>query len=359
MNRILLSDPFRTNRAAVLTAALMIFAVATFSLAAADSPVPASSAKTDDLGSQELRSYLQVQEQLHATQLVIEHNRQESEAAAQRNNDLLTSHLQTIEQTLTSQHNRELEAMQSSNRALLMATGAFAGVGLAALLLMSFLQWRTVNRLAHYATLLPRLQQEALQEGGIGDFPRLTSGSTESPSPKLLEALEAVEQRLIQLEHATGPALKSPSQSSNGAAPSPHANGASGNGHSVGTVSPQPNPILSASDLRLLQMLAQGQALLDAHNPKSALDCFEQALTLAPGHAEALVKKGIALEKLQKPAEAVECFDKAVAADGSLTMAYLHKGGLFNRMGRFSEALKCYELALQTQEKRHPRAQAR
>ena len=56
-------------------------------------PVPPAAVpgRADDTNSQDiLRGYLQLQEQLHATQLAIEHNRAQAEAAAEQNAKVLT-----------------------------------------------------------------------------------------------------------------------------------------------------------------------------------------------------------------------------------------------------------------------------
>src|SRR5204863_6106293 len=112
--------------------------------------------KKDETNSVELRTYLQLQEQLHATQLAIERNRKEADLAAAQATEALSSRLQAIEQSLLTQRARELEAMQSSNKVMLTVAGAFAAMGFVAMLLMAYFQWRTVNRLAELSASLPR-----------------------------------------------------------------------------------------------------------------------------------------------------------------------------------------------------------
>jgi tetratricopeptide (TPR) repeat protein len=112
-----------------------------------------------------------------------------------------------------------------------------------------------------------------------------------------------------------------------------------------------PAPAAGDQQKSVPDLLAEGQSLLNANQPEQALQCFEAALALEPGHAEALIKKGGALERLGRLDEAITCYDRAIEADGSMTIAYLHKGGLFNRMARYDEAMQCYEKALQTQGK--------
>lgn len=96
----------------------------------------------------------------------------------------------------------------------------------------------------------------------------------------------------------------------------------------------------------------EGQLFLDTNKPEKAISCFDAALEINSGLAEALIKKAAALEKLEKTDEAIACYDRAIASDGSATTALLQKGGLLNRLARYEEALQCYERALQTQEKK-------
>ena len=60
------------------------------------------------VSNEALRAYLQLQEQLHATQLAIERSRQEDQAAAAQDSMALSNHLQAIEQSLVVQRAGEL-----------------------------------------------------------------------------------------------------------------------------------------------------------------------------------------------------------------------------------------------------------
>lgn len=318
---------------------------------AAESDLPQTLAnKSEELNAQEtLRAYLQVQEQLRATQLAIERSRKESDEAAARNAETLALRLQAIEQSLASQRARELDAMQSSNRAMLFVAGTFAAIGFVALYLMAHFQSRTVNRLAEIAAALPSGRAlgagSALSALGSGDPHLLTVSPPGQPNPRLLGAIERLEKRIFELEHT---------------AHSSFDNGTSGNQGSpaaLSQVSGEPAPAGgeaagSTNAARITVLLGKGQSLLNTDNPEVALGCFDEVLTLDPNNTEALVKKGTALERLRKMNEAIECYDRAIAADSSMTIAYLYKGGLFNRMERFTEALECYEQALHAQEVR-------
>lgn len=327
-------------RCAILMLVLGCFAAAT---RGADGGEPAAVAgRADDSSAQEmLRSYLQLQEQLHATELAIERNRQEAAAAAAETAKAFGARLQGIEQALVLQRAQELEAMQSSNRVMLIVAGLFAALGLLAMFFMAYFQWRTINRLAEISAALPAAHalgpSPSFTALGAGEAHMVAVGPAEQSNQRLLGALEQLEKRIHQLEHTTSPSLHaggSPDQKANPAIPLP--NGA--------TATPE--------NAQITVLLGKGQSLLNLEQTEEALACFDQVLALDPNHSEALVKKGAALERLRKLDEAIACYDRAIAADSSMTLAYLYKGGLFNRMERFGEALQCYEQALRTQESR-------
>jgi tetratricopeptide (TPR) repeat protein len=296
--------------------------------------------KSDEVVTQEMRTYLQLQEQLHATQLAIESNRQASTTVTLRTAEALAERMQAIEQSLSVQRTRELEAMQSSNRTILIVAGCFAGLGFVAMLLMGYFQWRTVNRLAEISAAIP---SPGLALGVGRALPALGPGDPPAPKAELLDAVSRLEKRIVELEHVSTPAVQSGTPDGNGEQ-------SNGDAHELHAHAENGNTTTEANRLTLL--LAKGQSLLNVDKPDEALACFDEVLTIDPHHADALVKKGTALERMRKLNEAIECYDRAIAEDRSMTIAYLYKGGLFNRMERFNEALQCYEQALRTQEKR-------
>ncbi len=311
-------------------------------VAAADggSPPPATTVEETN-ATEAWRSYLQLQEQLHATQLAVERSRKEAEQAAGETARVLASRLAAIEETLERQRGRELEAIQDSNRLLLSIAVLFATGGFLAMSLMVFFQWRAVDRLAALSSGFPATgpaeHRRPLATLGTGEAQVVSVGAAEQSNARLLTALEHLEKRIYELEQTARAPLGAPTargDGSNGSDLTPHpANGA-------------PTPA------KVSELLEKGQALLDTDKPEAALLCLEELLSLDAGHAEAWVKKGAALERLGRMDDAMQCYDRAIARDGSLTIAYLHKGGLFNRLERFDDALACYEQALRTQEKR-------
>ena len=334
------------RRAAVLLRALLTLALAccaSVAFGAETNSGSASAANPEDTNIQEtLRTYLHLQEQLHATQLAIERSRKEAEAAAADSAKVFAARLQGIEEALASQRTQELELMQNSNRVMLLVAGIFAALGFAAMLFMAYFQWRTINRLAEISATLPLAHSfgpaSSLAALGGTDPRLLAAGPAQQSSQTLLSALEHLEKRISQLEHVPPP------PSPNGASQEPNASPAAPPSNGETNAAPEA--------ARIAMLLGKGQAHLNLDQAEEALACFDQVLELSPDHSEALVRKGAALERLQKLDEAIACYDQAIAADSSLTLAYLYKGGLFNRMERFSEALECYEQALRTQETR-------
>ena len=347
------TEPSRRSRRWVRFTVFLVLALVSFAAggfgAETNSPA-AMTGKADETNIQDaLRAYLQLQEQIHATQLTIERNRKEADAAAADNAKAFANRLQAIEQGLALQRAQELEvmensskAMRSSNNMMLLVAGLFAAFGLLAMLSMAYFQWRTINRLAEIAAALPVAR--ALGAGppvatlAAGDGHVVTVGPAEQSSQRLLGTLERLEKRIYQLEHTSHPPMHEGASLAQ-AAPTPGA-------PSSGEVPASPQAA------RITVLLGKGQSLLNLDQAEEALACFDQALALEPNHPEALVKKGAALERLRKLDEAIVCYDQAIAADNSLTVAYLYKGGLFNRLERFGEALECYEQALRTQESR-------
>jgi tetratricopeptide (TPR) repeat protein len=279
----------------------------------------------DKTAQDTLNAFLQIQEQLRNTQLLIESNRVTATAEAKRNAAEMAARIQVLEQTVAMQRAGEIEATQKAQRLTLALAGVFGVVGLAAVLFMAFLQWRAVTRLVELSTLHPA--PPALEAAGAPG--RVT---VESSNARLFHVVEQLEQRLLDLEHTARAPLAGPASPT----VAPH-NGA---------------PASIDQGRKIAGLLAEGQAFLHDDEPDKALACFDQARLLDPKNAELLIQRAGALEKLNRFEEALSCYDEAIAADGTMTIAYLHKGGLFNRMSRYEEALQCYEHALHTHDQR-------
>jgi len=70
----------------------------------------------DKITQDSLNAFLQIQEQLHATQLLIESNRAVATAQAQRDTADLNARLQLLEQTVAAQRASDNEATQKAQR---------------------------------------------------------------------------------------------------------------------------------------------------------------------------------------------------------------------------------------------------
>jgi tetratricopeptide (TPR) repeat protein len=314
-----------------------------------------------------IRSYLQIQEQLHTLQVVNEKNRLEAEAAAARNAELLQMQLDNLQKSVISQRRdelNELKVIHQSNGHVLVAAGAFLALGFLVLLSAIFFQWNVVNRLTALAASLP--EHPLLGPGrataalGMGDgSPIPGQPALEQSNNRFLAIVERLEQRLLDMETGSRPPLRD-GPSANGSAAviavsHDETNGAEAEPAAAGpdneTNSETSAPGASEHTRTITSLIGKGQTLLKLDQPEAALACFDEILSLDAGNTDALVKKGAALERLQRLNEAIDCYDRAIATDNSMTMAYLYKGGVFNRMERYTEALECYERALRTQDK--------
>ena len=285
---------------------------------------------------------------------VIEQLRREIEQSAVRNAEAITSSLSLIEPTLNRLHERQMEAVQSSNRTILIVAGIFAAVGFLGLIFITLILVRAIGRFSELAVLsgsrgqlVAPGQTNAL---GQGDLLPGKMGAAEQATGRFQSAIEQLQKRIIELEQsAQSPPPVSAGQGSRRPATT-SAHFAVPNlqplpPHSAGLEANSEVPAGSRASL----LLGKGQALLNLDAAEPALQCFDEALALEPQNADAFVKKGMALEKLQDWEQALENYDRAIAIDNSLTVAHLYRGGVCNRLQRHREALESYEHALRSE----------
>jgi tetratricopeptide (TPR) repeat protein len=270
---------------------------------------PATNGARDDVSN----NYLQIQEQIHATQLAIEQNQQSAADTAKSNADLLAARLQVLEQSVAAQHGADAEAARQTQRLTLFLAGAFGLAGLGIMLLMVYFQWRAFTQLAEISS---HYQAAIANANAVHQLAAPGRATVENSNVRLLDVVGQLEKRINELEG--GQKLL---------------------------------PEIAAE--KSGDPLADIQKFLDGNQPQAALDAAEKFLAAHPNHAEALVKKAVVLEKLERNDEALASCDRAIAADGTLAIAHLHKGGLLNRLRRYDEALDCYERALLAQEKKN------
>jgi tetratricopeptide (TPR) repeat protein len=324
------------NHLALLLRTLLAFALVFFpsswiSHGAESSAPPPSPSQLEGTNFQQLvRSCLQIQEQLQATQLAVEQGRQETKAAAVQNAEALSKGLQVLQETFSAQRARDLEVRQRSDRIMLIVAGTFAAMGFLTLLLITYFQWRMSKGLAEISAVLPA----ALELGGGSALAAL--GPAEQSRLRLLGTMEQLDKRIQEFKGAL----------------SPGDNGDLALGFDHGTPATGAEPAQANERARIALLLNQAHSMMKLDKPEAALAYFDSVLALNPDHTEALVRRGAALERLHRLNEAIECYDRAIAVDSSMTAAYLHKGGLCNRLERFREALQCYETALRTHDQR-------
>ena len=74
--------------------------------------------------------YVQIQAQLHATQLQIEQSREEEAAAAQRNADAMNARIAQLEQAISTQRAGDVDAARRTQQLTLYLVGSFGFAGL-------------------------------------------------------------------------------------------------------------------------------------------------------------------------------------------------------------------------------------
>jgi tetratricopeptide (TPR) repeat protein len=355
------------SRFGALCVALLIFAItgsAVQAQPAAETPVVKSPSLEELTQAELLRSYQQVREQLHATQLAVVNSRVEAETAARVQAAALTEKLEAIKSAMTSERERfQAEAVrlnaererqqlesQRSFRTVLWVAAVFGGIGLIAMLAMPFIQWRAITRIADATTqrALAVSPPQALLNGG-----ELSDQTVTVSNQRLAAIVDRMERRIVELEQTTIHPLPTGVTTTTTTAEFPHRNGTStdhahrnGSSDAVGV---QP-AIATDPATRITMLLGKARTLLTTNKTKDALACYDEILKLDANHSDALVKKGAALERLMRNEEAIRCYDRAIEVDSKMTLAYLYKGGVCNRLGRYDEALECYERALQAQE---------
>lgn len=86
-----------------------------------------------------------------------------------------------------------------------------------------------------------------------------------------------------------------------------------------------------------------GAAYLNQRLYDRALEEFNQAIALDPGHAEAYCDRGISLMMKADSQAALRDFDLAVEKDPTLAKAHFHRGFILERDGKTAEAIEAYE----------------
>lgn len=304
------------------------------------------SAPTNFSSDQALRAFLHMQEELVLTRRATEIAQADSEAAARQNAEVFTERLALLERALAQQRDREVEALQSANRAMMIAVASLATIGFLAMLFNGWFHLRANRQMAQALSDAQTMQKllKGFTQLSIGPVPRGTQGAAEAAEGDVAEAIARLQQRIHQIEAlSSAPVPKSAPRLAEASTAKP-------------ALSPSHVPVAKAKPDEpdsVSALLAHGQALLNLEQPAEALRIFDRAVSMAPRDVEALLKKGTALERLDRLEEAIGIYDQAIQIDRTATTAYLYKGGACNRLKRYAEALACYDQAIKTQQAAH------
>ena len=197
---------FLTRWREILAAAIL--AAAPLCLAAAEED-PASAAREalQAVSASTLIS-TNAEVELRKTQESIEKLRRELEARSAQNSEALTASLRLIETSMGRMHDRHMEAVQSSNRAILTVAGVFAAVGIVGIIFILILLARALGRFSEIAIgitprgQLPGAGQSTGLLGGGGNAGN-RHGSAEEASGRFQGAIDQLQKRIIELEQST------------------------------------------------------------------------------------------------------------------------------------------------------------
>ncbi len=333
---------------------------ATIDMESPSSSVPTTTAKADvggepadevDWARHVVESYREYAAQQEKTLALMEQVRQDTAtaaAAATQSASSVEERLTRIESALSSDRERQVEALQQSQQFTLVMLGLFAALGLLGVLIMGLVLLRAVNRRPEFAG--ERIAPYSAGGLPLGDGPVDGATPAELSGARFLEAVQRLETRIASMEYG-GPVL-----AETAALPGTRA-AASATGGDDPTPSVTegdhehrpPAAWRTTTNSSLADLLGQGQSYLNLEQFDEAAGCFREVLAQEPDNAEAHVKLGSVLEAQNRIDEAMQHYDRAIDIDRSMTMAYLRKGGVFNRLERYGEALECYEAALRTQ----------
>ncbi len=338
--------------------------------AAGESSLSSKPAPADDAKYQELqKSSQQLREQLHRTEVAIANSRIAAEAAARAQAAALTDRLESLKKQMemdrdrqrseqeraAAERDRQLAETQRVINAIIWGLFIFAGIGLLAIIVVPFFQWRAVAKLAQAVAHPQTIEQPQLGGGtangllppGVADgAPSAADHAVSDSNRRLQSAIERMEQRILELEQSTSePSIKIaelPSEDGPGLTPA---------------AAPRSRPSNTADatdpldeDPWVIVLLRKGKALEKAQKPIEALGCYDEILRLEPQNTHALVRRGSVLEQLRQEENALECYEQALQIDPKMTLAYLHKGAVCNRLERYEEALVCYQQAMRVEE---------
>ena len=90
----------------------------------------------------------------------------------------------------------------------------------------------------------------------------------------------------------------------------------------------------------------KGQVFSDLRRYDEALPWFNRSLEIDPQNDAVWSNKGLALKRLERYAEAIRCYDRALAINRKANQAWVLKGSAFVSLGKYRKAIKCCNKAL-------------
>ncbi|MCX6672683.1 MAG: tetratricopeptide repeat protein [Methanothrix sp.] len=98
------------------------------------------------------------------------------------------------------------------------------------------------------------------------------------------------------------------------------------------------------TDLRAEQyQIERGNELAEQNQQREAIECYDYALWINPGSAQALTNKGIALFQLGEFEEAIDCFNAALELNPQSSEAWIYKGHALAKLKRYPEAIVAFQ----------------
>jgi hypothetical protein len=164
-----------------------------------------------------LQAISKLQAQVIAQKQMLEESIAQTKEEGARNAEAVTNELQRIErafseqqQSFVSRSAREVEAMQSANRNMLIIVATFAATGFLAMLVTACFQWRMSKAWARISTALPMawLGRHSHVVGLDEVESPSVSARIEDANLRLLAAMERIEKRIQGLEQSAKPTLK-------------------------------------------------------------------------------------------------------------------------------------------------------
>ena len=90
----------------------------------------------------------------------------------------------------------------------------------------------------------------------------------------------------------------------------------------------------------------RGNQLYGAQQHQAALGCYDDAIRIDPGYAEAFCNRGLVLYMLRQYQASLQSFDQAIHLNPQFAEAYFNQGNTRNALHQYSEALESYDKAI-------------